>query len=102
MRYFATVELKSRMPNIAEAWGAIQYIAYSDMLAWATAQATQPNGTRPGPLRCATWVPQGLTAGVPAICDRGIQKGPVRYSRRFTPDGNRLDTAIKTRRVPRR
>jgi hypothetical protein len=61
----------------------------------------QPDGTRPGPCRCATRVPQGMTAGVPADCDRGIQKGPLRDSRRLTPDGNRLDTVIVTRRVPR-
>jgi hypothetical protein len=60
----------------------------------------QPNGTRPGPCRFATWVPQGPTAGVPADCDSGIQKGPVRDSWRLTPDGNRLDTVIVTRRVP--
>jgi hypothetical protein len=60
----------------------------------------QPDGTRPGPCWCATRVPQGMTAGVPADCDRGIQKGPVRDSRRLTPDGNRLGTVIVTRRVP--
>jgi hypothetical protein len=44
-----------------------------------------PSDTRPGPCQCATRVPEGLTAGVPADCDRGIQKGPARSSRRFTP-----------------